>query len=114
MDLKWYWYLRGSWEPSFRSIRIAVGAVWKMFTFRRSAIRHGRPASGNVGTPSYSTLVAAFARGPLPHQHIVDVLPQLFRRPHRDVGVRLVIDERAVAPVAVHRNQHTAARILNA
>ena len=28
------------------SLRIAVGEVWKMFTPSRSAIRHGRPASG--------------------------------------------------------------------
>src|SRR5438105_7963727 len=64
IDLKRYLYLRGSWGPSLRSIRIAVGAVWKMFTPRRSAMRHGRPASGKVGTPSYSTPVAAFASGP--------------------------------------------------
>jgi hypothetical protein len=43
---------------------MAVGAVWKMFTRNRSAMRQGRPASGNVGTPSYITLVAAFASGP--------------------------------------------------
>ena len=30
-----------------------------MFTSNRSAIRHGRPASGYCGTPSYKTLVAA-------------------------------------------------------
>src|ERR1043166_2072976 len=63
MDLKRYLYLRGSWGPSLRSIRIAVGAVWKMFTPRRSAMRQGRPA-GKVGTPSYNTPVAAFASGP--------------------------------------------------
>ena len=51
---------------------------------------------------------------PLPHQDLIDVLPQLFRRPHRDVGIRLVIHERAVSPIAVHRDQHAAAGILNA
>jgi len=45
-------------------MRIAVGAVWKMFTPSRSAMRQGRPASGYVGTPSYSTPVAAIASGP--------------------------------------------------
>ena len=45
-------------------MRMVVGAVWKMFTPSRSAIRQGRPASGYVGTPSYSTVVAPRANGP--------------------------------------------------
>jgi hypothetical protein len=64
MCLKRKLYFFGSSGPALRSIRIEVGAVWKMFTPSRSAIRQGRPASGNVGTPSYITLVAAFASGP--------------------------------------------------
>ena len=54
----------GSSGPTLRSIRIVVGAVWKMFTPRRSAIRQGRPGSGYVGTPSYMTLVVPSASGP--------------------------------------------------
>ena len=50
----------------------------------------------------------------LPDQDLGDVLTQFLRGPHRDVGIRLVIDQRAVAPVAVHRDQQPAARILNA
>ena len=46
MCLKLKSYLAGSSGPTLRSIRIAVGEVWKMFTPSRSAIRHGRPASG--------------------------------------------------------------------
>ena len=46
MCLNEYPYLAGSSGPTLRSIRIAVGEVWKMFTPSRSAIRHGRPASG--------------------------------------------------------------------
>src|SRR5580658_248964 len=64
MHLKWLSYFFGSSGPSFLSDRIAVGDVWKMLTPNRSAIRQGRPASGNVGTPSYITVVAARARGP--------------------------------------------------
>ena len=45
-------------------MRIVVGAVWKMLTFKRSAILQGRPGSGYVGTPSYMTLVAPSASGP--------------------------------------------------
>jgi len=39
-------YFFGSSGPTLRSIRIAVGEVWKMFTPSRSAMRQGRPASG--------------------------------------------------------------------
>ncbi len=38
--------LAGSSGPALRSIRMAVGEVWKMLTLSRSAIRHARPASG--------------------------------------------------------------------
>ena len=44
--LKWKLYLAGSSGPTFRSIRIVVGAVWKMSTPSFSAIRQGRPGSG--------------------------------------------------------------------
>src|SRR5437588_9265672 len=64
MVLNWYSYLPGSSGPTLRSIRIVVGAVWKMSTPSFSAIRHGRPASGYVGTPSYITLVVPRASGP--------------------------------------------------
>jgi hypothetical protein len=39
-------YFFGSSGPTLRSIRIAVGEVWKIFTPSFSAIRHGRPPSG--------------------------------------------------------------------
>src|SRR5207245_7896720 len=61
MDLKWYLYLRGSSGLSFRSMRMAVGAVWKLFRPRRSAMRHGRPALGRVRSTADSTLVASAA-----------------------------------------------------
>ena len=64
MCLNWKLYFLGSSGPTLRSMRMVVGAVWKMFTPSRSAIRHGRPASGYVGTPSYMTLVAPSASGP--------------------------------------------------
>ena len=44
--------IAGSSAPTFLSMRIVVGAVWNMLTPRRSAILHGRPGSGYVGTPS--------------------------------------------------------------
>src|SRR2546430_10644665 len=68
----------------------------------------------DIATRNHRRLRGIFSGITLPYQHLVDVLPQVFRRPHRDVGVRLVIDERAIAPVAVHRNQHTAPRVLHA
>jgi hypothetical protein len=43
---------------------VVVGAVWKMLTPRRSAMRHGRPGSGYSGTPSYMTLVVPSESGP--------------------------------------------------
>ena len=46
MCLKRWLYFLGSSGPSLRSMRIVVGAVWKMFTPSRSAIRQGRPGSG--------------------------------------------------------------------
>jgi hypothetical protein len=64
MCLKRVSYLAGSSGPSLRSMRMVVGAVWKMVTPSRSAILHRRPASGYVGTPSYITLVVPSARGP--------------------------------------------------
>src|SRR6266536_3054457 len=64
MCLKWWLYFAGSSGPSRRSARIAVGDVWKMLTPRFSAIRQGRPASGWVGTPSYTTDDAASDSGP--------------------------------------------------
>ena len=42
-------YALGHGKPC---MRIVVGAVWNIFTPSRSAILHGRPASGYVGTPS--------------------------------------------------------------
>ena len=67
-----------------------------------------------VATCHHRRLGGILSGVPLPHQNLVYVLPQLFRRPDRDVGVRLVVNEGAIAPVTVHRNQDAAARIVNA
>src|SRR6266699_1573934 len=46
-----------------------------------------------IATRNHRRFSGILSRVPLPHQHLVHVLPQLLRRPHSDIGVRLVIDE---------------------
>src|SRR5436309_1584278 len=79
-------------------MRIAVGAVWKMLTPSRCAIRHGRLAMVLV------TIAA-------PHQHLVDGLAFLRRRVDGLVDLLLVVDEVAAAVVAVHGDEHAAAGV---
>src|SRR5690606_20391116 len=51
-------------SPAAISERIAVGAVYKMFTLCLSTISHIRPASGQLGIPSNMTDVAPCDKGP--------------------------------------------------
>ncbi len=59
----------------------------------------------------HGRLGAILARVAPPHQHLVDLLALLVRLGQRLVGLHLVIDEVAAAVVAVHRDQHPAARV---
>ena len=63
------------------------------------------PALGHGG------LRAVLAGVAPPHQHLVDPLALLPRLGHGLVGLHLVVDEIAAAVVAVHRDQHPAARV---
>jgi hypothetical protein len=44
--------------------RIAVGAVYRMLAWFRSAIYHSRSLSGQSGAPSYMMLVVWLESGP--------------------------------------------------
>ena len=56
--------LPGQVSPCFMNARIAVGAQYRMLTLYFSMIDHQRSGSGNIGAPSYITLVVALASGP--------------------------------------------------
>ena len=51
-------------SPSRISARSTVGAVNSVATLCRSTTCHNRLASGQVGTPSYISVVTPFASGP--------------------------------------------------
>src|SRR5262249_13557064 len=53
-------YLRGHCSPHFTKVLIAVGAVYKMLTLCFSSICQSRSRWGQLGAPSYITLVAPF------------------------------------------------------
>src|SRR6478735_6057448 len=55
--------LRGS-NPKPIRLRMAVGAVYKIFTLCLSTISQNRPASGQVGIPSNISEVAPALNGP--------------------------------------------------
>ena len=51
-------------SPCAISARMTVGAVYRVLTSCRATISQSRPASGQVGTPSYISVVPPLASGP--------------------------------------------------
>src|SRR5215216_4367218 len=65
-----------------------------------------------VAALDHRALRRVLARVAAPDQHLVDLVAHLPGRLHRLVGVGLVVDELAVAVVAVHRHEDLALRVL--
>src|SRR5262245_28689201 len=54
----------GCFSPHLMKARMAVGAVYRVFTRYFSIMLHQRSFSGQSGEPSYMRLVVPLARGP--------------------------------------------------
>src|SRR5215467_11659650 len=54
----------GQTSPHLMKARMAVGAVYKMFTLYLSTMAQNRSGSGWFGAPSYMRVVAPLSRGP--------------------------------------------------
>src|SRR6185312_7099579 len=55
---------KGHCSPHLMNARIAVGAVYRMFTLCRSIMLQKRSGSGQLGAPSYINAVVPFDSGP--------------------------------------------------
>ena len=75
----------------------------------RGTRRGGRRRRSRVRRPSGSARRTAGVASP--DEHLVDVDAEFARRRHRLVGLGLVVDQLAVAVVAVHRHQDVARRV---
>src|SRR5207245_7327437 len=54
----------GHSSPHLMNVRMAVGAVYKTFTWWRSMMLQKRSGSGKLGAPSYIKVEAPFCSGP--------------------------------------------------